>query len=181
MLTVEARKTPTSIDRDAFRSLFDEHYDYVWCSLRRLGVHGRDLEDITHDVFLEVHRKLDRYDPGRPFRPWLFAFALRFASDYRKLARHRTELRGDSDRFGEEALSAEDMLSNRQKGKLLDAALDSLSLELRAAIVLHDIDEVPMKEIADALGIPINTGYSRLRLAREQCSEFVARATRGQQ
>ena len=75
-----------------FRSIFDHEFSYVWTSLRRLGVPPRDLEDITHDVFVEVFRNLDRYDPTRPLRPWLFAFAFRFASDYRRLARHRVEV-----------------------------------------------------------------------------------------
>jgi RNA polymerase sigma-70 factor, ECF subfamily len=152
-----------------FRELFENHYDYVWCSLRRLGVQQRDLEDLTHDVFLEVHAKLDRYDRARPMRPWLFAFALRFASDYRKLARHKTELRADIDEQRTDE-SPYEAVRERESAELLSRALDALSLELRAVIVLYEIDEVPMKDIASALGIPLNTGYSRLRLAREQCA-----------
>src|ERR1700722_10148496 len=66
-----------------FRALFQSELPYVWTSLRRLGVPARDLEDVTHDVLLEVYKNFDRYDPTRPLRPWLFAFAFRFASDYR--------------------------------------------------------------------------------------------------
>lgn len=157
-----------------FRRLFDDHYAYVWSSLRRLGVHARDLEDVTHDVFLEIHRKLDRYDRAQPPRPWLFAFALRFASDYRKLARHRTELRADVPQASE-GPTAEDALATADDARMLALALDALSLELRAVIVLYEIDETPMKDIAKALGIPLNTAYSRLRLAREQCAETLRR------
>lgn len=160
-----------------FRRLFDENYDYVWSSLRRLGVHARDLEDVTHDVFFEVHAKLDRYEPARPIRPWLFAFALRVASDYRKLARHRTELRGDVDALvvNSNTPSAEDALALRESARFLKAALDSLSLDHRAVIVLYEIDEVPMKDITEALGIPLHTGYSRLRLGRARCAEVFQR------
>jgi RNA polymerase sigma-70 factor (ECF subfamily) len=161
-----------------FRRLFDDNYDYVWSSLRRLGIHERDLEDVTHEVFLEVYRKRAARDPARPVRPWLFAFAVRFASDYRKSARHRTELRADVDPPSS-APSQEDSLSNKDTAKLLAAALDALSLELRAVIVLYEIDGVPMKDITDALGIPLFTGYSRLRLAREQCAERIRRMTKG--
>ena len=70
--------------RDAiFTGLFAAEFDYVWASLRRLGVNERDVEDIAHDVFLHVYRKLGSYDPKRPVRPWLFGFAYRAASDYR--------------------------------------------------------------------------------------------------
>lgn len=165
-----------------FRRLFDEHYDYVWSSLRRLGVQDRDLEDLTHDVFLEVHAKLHLYDRARPLRPWLFAFALRFASDYRKLARHKTELRGDVDTTSAPSTlstSPEDVAVKTESARHLAAALDSLSLELRAVLVLYEIDETPMKDITDALGIPLFTGYSRLRLARVRCAETLERLTGG--
>lgn len=175
-------KSPSSIQgndvddgkSEEFRRLFLNNYDYVWSSLRRLGVHTRDLEDVTHDVFVEVHAKLESYDRARPIRPWLFAFALRFASDYRKLARHKTELRGDAD-GATQLPSAEDAVEMQERARLLHAALDELSIELRAVIVLYEIDETPMKDITEALGIPLYTGYSRLRLARTQCAEAVKR------
>jgi RNA polymerase sigma-70 factor, ECF subfamily len=157
-----------------FRRLFDAQHDYVYTSLLRLGVQSRDLEDLTHDVFLEVYAKREQYDTTRPIRPWLFAFALRFASDYRKLARHRTELREAPDP-PTDSPTAEEVLARKETAGLLIAALDALSLELRAVLVLYEIDETPMREITDALGIPLQTGYSRLRLARAQCAEAMKR------
>jgi RNA polymerase sigma-70 factor (ECF subfamily) len=156
------------------RTIFDAHYDYVWCSLRRLGVQERDLEDVTHDLFLTVNEKLTQLDPARPIKPWLFAFAVRMASDYRKLARNRsTELTSSPEM--EAADNQEDALATKDTARLLHAALDELSMELRAVIVLYEIDETPMKEIAEALQIPVNTAYSRLRLAREQCAATITR------
>jgi RNA polymerase sigma-70 factor (ECF subfamily) len=157
-----------------FRRLFDEHYDYVWVSLRRLGVQERDLEDLVHDVFLQVHAKLATYDRARPAKPWLFAFAFRIASDYRRLARHKTELRSDPDLPGSEP-SVEDRIASAESAELLRRALDALSLEMRAVLVAYEIDEIPMKDITEALGIPLHTGYSRLRLGREQCAVAVRR------
>jgi RNA polymerase sigma-70 factor (ECF subfamily) len=158
---------------EEFRRLFDEHYDYVWGSLRRLGVHERDLEDVVHEVFLEVHKKLDTYDRRRPPKPWLFAFALRFASDYRRLARHRTSLDGGASDAATTEPSAEDLLSSKDSARLLHAALATLSVDVRGVLVAYEIDEIPMKEITDALGIPLHTGYSRLRIGREQCAAAV--------
>ena len=175
---VQANVVPVDHEGD-FRRLFDEHYGYLWCSLRRLGVHERDLEDVAHDVFLEVHGKLARYDRSRPFRPWLFAFAVRFAADYRKLARHRTELRGEVDAAVTSTASAEDALAGRDTARLLERALDALPMDQRAVLVLHEIDETPMKAIADALGIPLNTAYSRLRLARARCAEVIVKLSGG--
>jgi RNA polymerase sigma-70 factor (ECF subfamily) len=152
----------------------------VWSSLRRLGVHDRDLEDLVHDVFLEVHAKLDTYDRSRPAKPWLFAFAFRFASDYRRLARHRASLDGASDDVAAIDPSAEDVLASKDAARLLQAALATLSVEVRGVVVAYEIDEIPMKDITDALGIPLHTGYSRLRIGRAQCAAAVKKIQRSE-
>jgi RNA polymerase sigma-70 factor, ECF subfamily len=149
-----------------FRQLFTEHFDYVWNALRRLGVREVDLEDVTHDVFLGIFRKLEQYDPERPLRPWIFGFAFRFASDYRDLARHRGEVPGDTEEHGDES---PDALANVMQRQALEHALevlDHVALERRAVFILHELDDCPMPEVALTLGIPVNTAYSRLRLAR---------------
>ena len=163
-----------------FRTVFDTEYDYVHHSLRRLGVAERDLEDVAHDVFVQVYKNLARYDRSRPLKPWLFAFAFRLASDYRRLARHRTELGLAEDGAPSTSLapSAEERAVEREAAGLVGAALDAMSLEQRAVFVMYEVDEIPMKEIAESLGIPANTAYSRLRLAREVFAEHAAKNRR---
>jgi RNA polymerase sigma-70 factor (ECF subfamily) len=150
-----------------FRTVFDTEYDYVHHSLRRLGVDQRDLEDVAHEVFVEVYKNLGRYDRARPIKPWLFAFAFRFASDYRRLARHRTELGLPDDEATSHAPSAEDRAVEREAAQLVAAALHAMPIDQRAVFLLYELDEIPMKQIAESLGIAVNTAYSRLRLARE--------------
>ncbi len=165
----------TSVD---FRAIFRSECSYVFHSLRRLGVHERDLEDVAHDVFLAIHKKLDEYDPARPLRPWIFAFAFRFASDYRKLARHRREKLADRDDTVEEAdtgPSVDDRIDAERSRKLVLEALDALDLDKRAVFVMHEIDGHAIPAVASSLGIPANTAYSRLRLAREQFTIAVKR------
>jgi RNA polymerase sigma-70 factor (ECF subfamily) len=159
---------------ETFTVFFEEHVDYVYRSLRRLGVHERDLEDVTLEVFLEVHGAMVGFDATRAAKPWLFAFAFRFASDYRRLARHRIVPTADVD-VAEERPGAERSLEDAEKRRLVAKALDSLDLDRRAVVVLHDVDEVPVPEIAAALGIPLNTAYSRLRLGREAFAMAVKR------
>src|SRR5689334_8515619 len=77
--------------RLTFRAIFEAEFAYIFNTLRRLGVREPDLEDVTHDVFITVNRLLSEFDPSRPLRPWLFGFAFRVASDYRRLARHIRE------------------------------------------------------------------------------------------
>lgn len=114
-----------------FESVFAAEFDYVWNSLYRLGVHERDLEDLTHDVFLDVHRRFADYDPARHVRPWLFAFAFRAASDYRRRARHRREIMVDAEP-SDSAPLADEQLASQDDRRLVRAALEKIELERRA-------------------------------------------------
>jgi len=161
--------------RERFRAVFERELDYVWTSLRRMGVQPRDLEDVAQEVFLHVYRKLDEYDPERPLRPWLFAFAVRCASDWRRLARNRLEHLGIEHEPRSPEPEADQVAERRENLELALDALAAVEPERRAVLILHDFDHCSMKEIAAALSIPLFTGYSRLRVARE---EFTAEAKR---
>lgn len=159
----------------SFDDVFDAHFAYVWHTLRRLGVQARDLDDVTHDVFVHVYRKLDDYDPERPLRPWLFGFAVRAASDYRRLARHRVEAIGSEVEHADREPLADERLARSQDAALVAAALETMDFDRRAVFVSHEIDGSAVPEIAAALGIPLNTAYSRLRLGREEFARAVKR------
>jgi RNA polymerase sigma-70 factor (ECF subfamily) len=159
----------------SFHAVFEREHGYVWHSLRRLGVFERDLEDVTHDVFVVVHRKLGQYDASRPLRPWLFGVAARVASDYRRRASHRFE----HPKLDVEAVDAqpspEARLAASDAQKLVIAALQAVEEDRRAVLIAVEIDELPVTEVALALEIPLNTAYSRLRLARAEFGAAVAR------
>lgn len=153
--------------RPDFEALYRAEVGYVLNSLRRLGIHERDLEDVTHDVFFAVYRHLDDFDPSRAIRPWLFGFVYRIATDYRRLLRHRYELAAvDESGLEIDARSPEQELELTRKRRLALQALEQLTLDRRAILVMHDLDGHTMPEIAQELGLPLNTAYSRLRLAR---------------
>jgi RNA polymerase sigma-70 factor (ECF subfamily) len=155
---------PPDAGRASFESMFREELGYVINSLKRLGVRESDAEDVAHDVFVVAYRKQADFDPGRPRRPWLFGIALRVASDYRRLARNRYE-RPSAD--PESAASSSDGVDVERR-RIVQRGLDTLDLDKRAVLVLHDVEGHAMPEVADALGIPLNTAYSRLRAARER-------------
>ncbi len=180
--SVDARaERPRAGDQDTgqavrdFRALFDAEFSYVWHALRRLGVHGSDLEDLSHEVFLRVYRQRADYDAARPLRPWLFGFAFRVASDHRKLARHRYEVRGNELDPADPGPGADEQLMARDKRALVDAAIDALDIDHRTPFILHELEGHKVTEIAHALGIPIFTVYSRLRVAREKFGAAVRR------
>lgn len=155
-------------DDMAFRRLFEGEFDYVWSSLRRLGVREADVEDQTHELFLRVHRKLSEYDPTRPIRPWLFAFAARIAAEYRRTAHYRREITGLSVELADTAAHPEEEASRAEVRAAVLEALEALDHDKRVVFVGVEIDGQGGRELAEALQIPLNTVYSRLRLAREE-------------
>jgi RNA polymerase sigma-70 factor, ECF subfamily len=161
--------------RPNFTTIFDQHFDYVWFTLKRFGVAERDLEDVAHETFIHVFQQLDRYDASRPIRPWLFGFAYRKAADYRRLARHRVERLAEPSDQADQTPSAAERAASRQTLDRVWEALQQLELDRRAVFVLHDVEGYSIPEVADALSIPLNTAYSRLRLAREQFAKAVQR------
>jgi RNA polymerase sigma-70 factor, ECF subfamily len=156
---------------------FQSEFDYLCRTLRRLGVRPEDVEDDVHEVFLVLSRKWTQYDPSRPLRPYLFGIAFRVASAqkrrrYRELP-HRLELVED------QAVPPDDALEAAEARKLVLAALSQVPLPRRAVFVMHDIDEIPMRDIARTLSLPLFTGYSRLRKARREFEAAVEALRKG--
>ena len=162
--------------RPTFRHVFETELSFVWNTLRRFGVAERDLEDVAHEVFVVVDRLLGEYDPTRPLRPWLFAIAFRCASDDRKRARHRHEtLVADDVDSVDPTEAVDEALIHHHEKNLARRALLAVPEERRAVVILHDFEDVTMRDIAEAFRIPLKTAYSRLRVGRE---ELVASARR---
>jgi RNA polymerase sigma-70 factor, ECF subfamily len=158
-----------------FTAIFRAEHGYVFNSLRRLGVREGDIEDLAHEVFMIVHRRMPGLDRTRPLRPWLFATAFRVASDYRRQARHRREVAMGEQPVPSSAAGADELVARAEGQRLILEALDAIEESRRAVFVLAEIDEVPVVDVAEALEIPVNTAYSRLRLAREDFQEAVRR------
>ena len=175
----EASNVPSSANAEAppldFGVIVSRELTYVWNSLRRLGVHPNDLKDQSQEVFFTVHHLLGDYDPSRPLRPWLFAIAYRVAGRYRyKRAREPLPLDEGMDP-ADGSPNAEAQLAARQDRALVMKAIQSIPIDRRAVFLLSEIDEVPAPGIAESLGIPLNTVYSRLRVARAEFASAVLR------
>ncbi len=159
-----------------FPSMYRSEFPYVWKTLRRLGVPPQDLEDLAHDLFVVVHRHRQDYDPARPLRPWLFGIAVRMVADFRRSARNVREVLADSLEPVDAGPTPHERLEGKEARAMLLKALDGLDLDRRAVFVMHELDETPMPEIARALDIPLNTAYSRLRLARADVAAMIERS-----
>lgn len=165
--------------RDALdtRQVFATEFAWVYRTLQRFGVRRADLEDLTHDVFVVFHARRSEFDASRPLRPWLMGIAFRVASDYRRRASHRNELLQEPEEQPDSKPNPEAATERARTRELLLRAFETIEPERLAVLLLHDVDGVAAPQIAEALGIPLNTAYSRLRLARRDLAKAVAPLT----
>lgn len=151
----------------SFRDLFEANLALVWKVLRRLGVHERDLEDEAHEVFVIVHRRLRDYDAARPFRTWLLGICHRRAADYRRLSRHANESFVEAPEAKASERTIEEHYAEREQWARLHACLERLDDAKRTVLVLHDLEGLSLEEVAEIVGAPLQTVYSRVRSARQ--------------
>jgi len=150
-------------------AVYEAHFRYVWRCLRSLGVHDAHVDDALQDVFIVAARKLADFDGGAELRTWLYAIALRIARKYReRLRRQPASLDGAHESEPELVLAAtaERAALQNERLALAHAILETFSDEQREVFVLARVEQMSAPEIAEVIGIPLNTVYSRLRAAR---------------
>ena len=168
---VQAPAPPTGI-----QEWYRQHLAFVYRSLERLGIHTAEVEDLAHEVFMVAHQRWDAFDRSSPVRPWLFGIAVKVASGAQHRAWRRREIPTDTYPDTADKQPLPDTLAEQaQLQRKLLRALDTLDLDRRAIFVLHDVQGVAVPEAARALGVPLNTAYSRLRIARLQVAEALRR------
>lgn len=160
-------------DADPCFEAFEAEVDYLLRTFRRLGASPSEIDDLCQEVFLALRRSWADYDPRRPLRPYLFGLAFRVASwERRRRWREIPQAFVDIDVNDD---SPDIALADKQKRALLMAALQHVPFARRAVLIMHDIDDVPMQDVAAALSIPRFTAYSRLRKARRELTKAARR------
>jgi RNA polymerase sigma-70 factor (ECF subfamily) len=166
-----------------FEEVYAEHFAFVWRSVRRLGVATSAVDDVVQDVFVVVHRRLEDFEALSSMKTWLFGIVLRVVRDHRRsLKRKPAQLGGaavvdpDVDRVHDaSAPGPHEQVAEREAVRTLHALLDELDDDKRAVLVLAELEQMTVPEIAEAVGANVNTVYSRLRAARRELEEAVAR------
>lgn len=156
-----------------------QHHAFVWRVLRRSGLAPADADDAAQRVFLTASTRLDSIAPGSE-RAFLYRAASRVASNAHRTVRRRRETSGFEGLDEPAGLPPpDDLLDQRRARALLDRVLGELPEDLRAIIVLFELEGMRSPEIAEALGIPLGTVASRLRRARAEVEQRVARYRSG--
>jgi RNA polymerase sigma-70 factor (ECF subfamily) len=160
-----------------FDAVYAENFAFVWRNLRRQGVPESQLRDAAQEVFLVVHRRLGEFEGRAPLRSWLYSIVTRVAQQNRR-TRKRKELRDVEDPEYVADAGTPDPEDHAERGeslRLVLALLAELDEDKRNVLVLADLEEMTVPEIAAAVDANVNTVYSRLRAARSELRRALER------
>ncbi len=163
-----------------FEEVFATCAELVWRTMRRLGPREADAEDLAQEVFLVVHRRLGEFEGRSKLSTWVYGICVRVAADARRRASVRYEVPMAAPPEGVAPALQDAALAQRRARALLDHAMHvALDDDRRAVFVLYEIEELPMSEVAAAVGVPLQTAYSRLYAARRDVAAAVLQLSGG--
>jgi RNA polymerase sigma-70 factor (ECF subfamily) len=162
------------------RTVWAKYEAFVRRTLTQLGVASGDVDDVEQEVFRGVSRGLPTFDPElstnpqNALRAWLYAICERQAANHRRKTARRRELLFTNEELDQEpapgATNEERFIAEQRKATLMHL-LDTLEPKRRAVIVAHELEGIPMTDVAAALALPVNTAWNHLRQAREDLRE----------
>ncbi len=163
-----------------FREIYDTYFPFAWRTARRLGVRPSALDDVTQEVFLVVHRKLDLLADHGTLRCWLYAVVVRVVRQHRrtlhrKSPHERAEAVDPSELEMADSHRPDEIAMTNQAKRTVEDILERFDEDRRIVFVLHELEGLTAAEIAEITGANVNTVYSRLRLARAEFEERIAK------
>jgi RNA polymerase sigma-70 factor (ECF subfamily) len=162
-------------------AVYDLHFEFVWRTLRRLGVPLRRMDDAAQDVFLVVHRKLPEFQARSSLRTWLFGIVVRVVHDYHRSQRRKEEPTRSNEPFDPDSFADErdpgplEQAERAAAIRMFEELMANVSEEKREVFLLTEFEQMTAPEIAQAIGIEVSTVYSRLRAARLEFEQAIAR------
>ncbi len=171
-------------DSETFGKLVQRYRRPVFGYLVHCGVPESDRDDLFQDIFIKIHQRADKYDAARPLHPWLFtvvANTVRFYFSKKKL-RSFFVWEPAPEEVPEEvkdpAPDSEARASAKETAAWLERAIAALPMPQREVLVLATIEDLPLKDIASVLDMPLNTVKTHVRRARLRLVECYERRTR---
>ena len=179
-------------DRDAFSQLVERYRRPVFGYLVRCGIADADRDDLFQEIFIKIHQRAHQYDKARPLHPWLFTVVANTVRTYLRKQKLRSYFVWepasaevpdvpdvpDVKDIRDDAPNAEALASAQQTKAWLERAIQSLPMPQREVLILRTIENLPLKDIASILEMPINTVKTHVRRARMRPIESYERRTR---
>jgi RNA polymerase sigma-70 factor, ECF subfamily len=175
-----ATSSPASPDEiPPFAVVYEQYFALVWSAAQQLGVSEDALDDVVQEIFLVIHARLSSVEQVASLRSWVYGVARRTVSTYRRARRSRktTDNRYAqlADWLEQPAPTPQDITMLADRHRLLVRLLDELDDAKRELFVLSEVEDFTAPEIAEALNVPLNTVYSRLRAARQAFEQALVR------
>jgi RNA polymerase sigma factor (sigma-70 family) len=168
---------PPDSSASRFHALYTEHFDFVWRSLRLLGVPFESLDDAAQDVFGVMFRRLAEFEGNAAVRTWLFGIVRRIAANHRRRQQRKQWPLQPLVGAEESPLPAPDaQLELREAADSIARFCETLDEEQQSLFVLALLEGVPAPELVEPLGVPLNTVYSRIRTLRQALKRFLEQA-----
>lgn len=152
---------------DRFRALYDAHFTFVWRCLRGVGLPEDAIDDAVQEVFLVAHRRLPDFRGDSTPRTWLYGILRRVAANQRRSQKRRGQPEPLDPQHLSPDASPEQDLQEGQRAAFVRDFVAGLDDRRRDVFVLSVLEQLPMAEVAEILGIPLNTAYTRRRAARQ--------------
>lgn len=164
--------------RPSLAELYDDYADFVYRSLRSLGVPASRAEDAMQDVFLIANNHLSSFE-GAFYKAWLFRLSDSIARNVRRSAKRTHNAPLESVVLVDPGSSPFDRAAQSEKIQLLQALLEQLDEGQREVFVLAELEQLAQVEIAAALGVHVNTVANRLNAARSSLERLLRRHQQG--
>ena len=170
-------------DRDAIAELVTGQQRYVYSIAMSLMRDPAEAADLTQDAFVRVLKSLGTYRGETKFTTWLYRLVVNIGLD-RLRRRGRPLVRMDEDPDFDVAsedplLDAPDVVERLEQAAMVRRALDELPDAQRLALTLHYFDELRYEDIADVMGVPLNTVKSHIRRGKERLARALGPALAG--
>ncbi len=168
-------------DPEAYEELIENYADMVYRIAYRILQDPHDAEDAMQETFLTVYRRINSFRGESKFSTWLYRLATNVALDMIR-ARQRKQGRDvvwdDSEEEGAPLPDTftplpEELLLRQEAIDLLEEAIAHLSPKLRTALVLYELEGLPMREVAEILGISESAAKVRVHRARAQLQKYL--------
>jgi len=178
---IETAPLPGCVCIPDFDAVYEAHLDFVWRTVRRMGVRPADTDDVVQEVFFVVHRRLAEFEGRAQLKTWVFKILVHVVRHY-----WRTHQRKPGDQATEDPAEIQTLAADHEHSPaaalervealhVLDGLLARLDEDKREVFVLAEIEQMTAAEIADIVEANVNTVSSRLRAARQEFEKALLR------